>query len=260
MKAKVILALLVAMSWGAMCAPGAALATPAEAASCQLSIQPPSLGIGTFYAGKQARFSGEVAENQEVILEISGPREDVTFDLKGRVGPFWMNRGLVHVENAPTLYILLLPQPAPAEAELKALELGMGHLKQAIPVSSPGQDADQLFASFWGFKEAAGLYQQKPGAVTYAPAGPGRRRFEALFDFPASLVAGEYQVRATILQGGAVQARQGSAYQVQDEAFLKFIKDLAQGSALLFGVLCVVIALVTGGVMGVVFKGGKGGH
>ena len=260
MKARIMFACLAALLACLLGGFDAAQATPAAEGGCQLSVQPPSMSIGTFYAGKPATFSGEVADGQEVVLEIAGPDENVTFDLKGRVGPFWMNRGLVHVENAPTLYVLLLPQAAPEEAALKALGLGMGHLKESIHISSPGQDAEQLFMSFLGFKQAAGLYQQKAGAITYAPAGPGRRRFEARFDFPASLVAGQYQVRATILQDGGASARQSEAYLVHDEAFLKYIKDMALNSALLFGVLCVVIALVTGGVMGVVFKGGKGGH
>jgi hypothetical protein len=233
---------------------------PAQAAGDKLDIEPPSLTIGTFYAGQPARLAGETAADQEVILDIRGPSEDTNFDLKGRVGPFWLNRGLVKVDNAPALYILLLPNQAPGASQLAALGLGMDHLKTETAVSSPGQDPDQLFARFVDFKTAAGLYQQKPGAVAYAPAGPGRRSYAASFDFPSSLAAGQYQVTATFLRDGAPVERLSKTYVVEDGPFLKLLKGLAMERALLFGVLCVLIALVTGALTGVVFKGGKGGH
>lgn len=253
MKTKIALALLAALCL-------AALAAPAAAGARQLSVQPASMSIGTFYAGTPVTFSGEVADNEDVALEIVGPSEDVTFDLKGRVGPFWLNRGLVHVENAPILYVLLLPNPSLGDKELTDLELGLGHLKESIRISSPGHDTDQLLASFFAFKQAKGLYQQKAGAVTYASSGPGRKRFEARFDFPSSLVAGQYQLRTIILRSGSAVERLSDTYLVRDEAFIKYLKDLALNDALLFGVLSVVIALMAGGMMGVVFKGGKGGH
>lgn len=235
-------------------------AAPAVAAGASLEIQPPALTIGTFYAGQSARLSGQIADGQEVVLEIKGPSENVSFDLKGRVGPFWMNRGLVKVDKAPSLYILLLPSQPPAEDRLAALGLGMTHLKEGVAVNSPGQDPAQIFAKFLDFKKDAGLYQQRPGAVTYAPAGPGRLSFSAVLDFPSSLAAGRYEMTATVLQEGAPPQRLSKAYLVDDGAFLKLVKDMAYDRALLFGVLCVAIALFTGAVMGLVFRGGKGGH
>lgn len=259
MKRHGINASLAALLLALVCLPlPAAWAAPRGETS--ISLDPASLVIGTFYAGQSVGLKGEIADGQQVILEIKGPREDASFDIKGRVGPFWMNRGLVKVENAPSLYLLLLPADAPGEAQLEGLDLGMGHLKTEAKVVAPGRDVDQLFTQFLDFKKTAGLYQQKAGAITYTPSGPGRRAFSARLDFPSALVAGEYQVVATVLQDGAVAGRASQVYQVEDGPFLGLVKGLAFNHALLFGVLCVVIALFTGGVMGLVFKGGKGGH
>ena len=78
--------------------------------------------------------------------------------------------------------------------------------------------------------------------------------------FPSALAAGEYEVIATVLQDGAALNRLSKTYLVEDGPFLDLVKGLAFNHALPFGVLCVVIALFTGAVMGLVFKGGKGGH
>ena len=265
MKRQAILPLLGAILLAAICGPlwaaePAAALPSAAAGGIKLELDPPLMTIGSFYAGKPVRFSGEIGAGQEVLLEMRGPQENVTFDLKGRVGPFWMNRGLVKVENAPILYLLLLPASAPAAPNLQALGLGTAHLQEEAKVISPGHDPKDIFTSFLEFKQAAGLYRQVPGAISYAPAGPGRQSFSAVLDLPSSLTAGQYQVTATVLQNGAPAGRVAQAYLVEDEAFLKLVKDLAFDRALLFGVLCVLIALVTGAVMGVLFKGGKGGH
>ncbi len=262
MKRNAIIPLLAAMLLAVICGPAPAAEPPALCvpAEVKLDVQPPALTIGTFYSGQSARLVGELEEGQEVALELKGPSENASFDLKGKVGPFWMNRGLVQVENAPTLYILLLPAQTPPEAELESLGLGMTHLKGGVKVVSPGQDPEQIFAKFLEFKKASGLYQQRSGAVTYAPAGQGRRAFYADFDFPSSLAAGQCQVVATVFENGAVLGRLEKTYVVEDGPFLALVKGLALDRALLFGVLCVLIALVTGAVMGVVFKGGKGGH
>ncbi|MFH1033526.1 MAG: TIGR02186 family protein [Pseudomonadota bacterium] len=236
--------------------------TPSGAAAAleTLNIEPLALTIGTFYAGQDAQVSGEIAQGQDILLEFKGPSEDVNFDLKGRVGPFWMNRGLVKVRQAPSLYILLLPAQVPAGADLPALGVGMAHLQAGVDIQSPGLEAGPLFARFLDFQKASGLYQEIAGAVTYESAGPGRRRFTARFRFPSALTAGPYRLTATVLEGGAQKQRLVRDYPVRDGAFLKMVKDMAYDRALLFGVLCVLIALVTGALMGVVFKGGKGGH
>lgn len=259
MKRNIVIPLLTALLLALACAAVLA-AEAAPAGAIKLSLEPASLVIGTFYAGQRVGLKGEIDANQQVILEIQGPREDATFDLKGRVGPFWMNRGLVKVENAPSLYMLLLPQDAPNESQLEGLELGMVHLKAGAKVVAPGRDPNQLFTQFLDFKKAAGLYQQKAGAISYAPADSGRRAFSASLDFPSALVAGEYQVIATVLRHGAAPSRLAKTYLVEDGPFLGLVKGLAFSHALLFGVLCVLIALFTGAVMGLVFKGGKGGH
>ena len=58
------------------------------------------------------------------MIEILGPEANDLYDLKGRVGPFWMTREKVQLENAPQLYMLLLPQGQ--DWERKAALAGLG--------------------------------------------------------------------------------------------------------------------------------------
>lgn len=235
-------------------------AAPALAAGLDLKAEPTALTIGTFYAGQDVNLRGQLESGQEVVLEVKGPMEDTTFDVKGRVGPFWLNRGQVKVEKAPYLYIMLTSDSAPKPEQLAALDLGLDHLRSEAEVIAPQRDPQDIFSKFLDFKTKSGLYQQKPGAVAYNQGSQGAREFLATLAMPSSLSAGDYQITATVIKDGAVQGRASMNYAVRDGAMLKWVKDMAFNSSLMFGVLCVVIALATGGIMGVVFKGGKGGH
>ncbi len=87
-------------------APGGFAAADAPAA---LTVDPAVLDVSTFFSGEQVTISGEVPAGNDVAVEIIGPQTKSLFNLKGRIGPFWMTRDKVDLEHAPSLYILLLP-------------------------------------------------------------------------------------------------------------------------------------------------------
>ena len=76
------------------------------AESFVLKIEPKSLEIGMFFSGTMVNISGRILTNQEIVIEIIGPDEKSKFNMKAKVGPFWMNREKVELEHAPFLYKL----------------------------------------------------------------------------------------------------------------------------------------------------------
>ena len=79
------------------------------AESATLKIIPATLGIGAFFSGEDVTLSGSLPPDGDIIIEVIGPQENAKFNIKGRVGPFWMNRAKVVLQNVPFLYVLLLP-------------------------------------------------------------------------------------------------------------------------------------------------------
>jgi uncharacterized protein (TIGR02186 family) len=225
----------------------------------ELAIQPDALDIGTFFSGGQVTISGEVPQGQNVIVEITGPVADQAFDIKGRVGPFWMTRGKAELNGAPTMYALLLPADQGSRQEAVTLGLGLENLGQQMSIHAAERSSGELFNMFLKFKKNEGLYAEEAGAVTFTPAEKGFRRFTAVYHFPRSTAAGDYTIKATAVADGAKVAELSRSFRVNEVGFTRLVDDLATHRRLAYGILAVVIALFTGAVMGVLFKGG-GSH
>jgi len=176
---------------------------PAEkgwtAESDKLTIQPEVLDIGTFYAGGQVKISGEVPQGQDVIVEIAGPAANGQFDLKGRVGPFWMTNGRAEMDGAPAMYVLLLPGGQEWQQKAASLGLGLEKLKNKIAIQSATVPQEAIFKMFLELKKSEGLYVVKDNAVAYTAANNGLRRFTAVWRFPRSTAAGNYTIKATVI-------------------------------------------------------------
>ena len=221
-----------------------------------LTVKPEVLDIGTFYSGGQVMISGEVPNGQEIIVEIAGPAANGQFDLKGRVGPFWMTSGRAELDGAPAMYILLLPGSRDWQRKASALGLGLEKLRRKIVIQSTTVPPDDLFNMFVEMKKREGLYLVKDNAVTYAAAKNGLRRFTAVFRFPRSTAAGNYTIKVTTVVNGAKGMEQSRSFRVDEVGFARLVYDLATNQRLAYGILAVAIALFAGAVMGLLFKGG----
>jgi len=222
----------------------------------ELTIQPNVMDIGTFYSPEQVKISGEVSSGENVIVEIAGPAANGQFDLKGRMGPFWMTRGKAEMDGAPAMYVLLLPGGPDWQQKASALGLGLEKLKSEISIQSETLPSDELFNMFVELKKGEGLYAVKENAVTYAPAENGRRRFTAVYLFPRSTAKGKYEIKATAVANGKKGQAQSRSFLVDEVGFTRLVDDLATNRRLTYGILAVVIALFAGAVMGLLFKSG----
>jgi uncharacterized protein (TIGR02186 family) len=230
-----------------------------SAESPDLRIEPNHLDVNTFFTGGEVTITGRAPAQADVVVEITGPMVDAQYDIKGRVGPFWMNRQKVHLKNTPSLYALLTPDGEKWEERLSALGVGFEKLKDSIQVSDSEISKADIVQMFMKLKESEGLYGEDFGAVTYGSEKDGVKTFTADYKFPSSTLTGSYAIKAVLVENGATQSESFAKLSVREIGFIKFIDKLASNQRLVYGVLAVVIALFTGAIMGVLFKGG-GGH
>jgi hypothetical protein len=223
------------------------------AETVSLKIAPPQLGIGTFFAGGNIVLSGSLPFDSDIIIEVIGPQENAKFNVKGRVGPFWMNRDKVELEKAPFLYVLLLPDVQKLGPQLPSIGVGLEHLKQIITIRPENLDRDTIFDQFVKLKRSEHLYAQGKDRIHYTPKNQKTKSFEATFHFPASTVPGEYRIATTILQYNQIMNRSVHPFRVQEVGAIKSIHELAYNKELIYGIMCVIIALFVGAVMGFFF-------
>ncbi len=246
-----------------ICCAGLILATPGFSVSAQmrgLTVTPDIVELDMFFSGGRVTISGELPSKGDVVVEIRGPRIACQFDLKGRVGPFWLTRGDVCLENAPLLSLLLLPDGKEWEERSAALGLGLSQVRKEVKISEGDLSPEEVFRLFVDLKTREGLYGVQAGAVSYSSAANGARRFTAGCDLPSSTAPGKYEIMATHLVDGVAGQTLSGGLTVKEVGFIKFLNGLANNQRLIYGVLAVVIALFTGSFMGVLFKQRGGGH
>jgi len=234
---------------------GVSLASFAQASA--LKINPQHLDITTFFSGYRISLSGSIPSNRDVVIEIKGPEEKSVFNMKGRVGPFWMNRGKLELEKAPFLYILLLPEGKKWYATLSSLGVGIEQLEQQLIIRPENVSLHVVFPRFVKLKRSEHLYGELEGAIRYSRSTEGMKHFEAKVFLPSSTLPGEYRILNRVLHNGKVEETNLHSFTVKEVGFIKRVHELAYDRGLLYGILCVLIALFVGAVIGLVFKGGE---
>ncbi len=237
------------------------LASDAVAVPLELKLASATINISTFYNGTTLEVHGLVPVDADVVLQVSGPREEVHLKEKGKVAGFlWMNKNDVVLENTPAVYMLYTP--AGSQAKLIGPELGIGYkaLVKDIAISPESADKDFIFAEYVKLMEESGVYAINEASVAYGATTADGREFSATLTIPSKMTAGEYHVTAMSVQDGVVVGQVQEKLDLQLSGLPATISALAYGRPLLFGFMAVFIAVSAGLIIGVIFRGGGGAH
>jgi hypothetical protein len=232
--------------------------TGVAGAQAGIQVNPPVVEISTFYQGIEVTVTGTIPEGHQAVAEVTGPVSEQQLMRKGRRGPLWMNVGEVNVSGAPSVYLVLASAPALVTGETP---WGFAALMKHISLSGQVQpdEMTKFQEQFLELKKSQKLYAAKPEGLKIAPAGDGRLAVTGKFWLPSNVRPDTYKVCLTAVQDGKATEQQCADLVVKMVGFPALLMSLAYQHAALYGILAVVIAIVTGFIMGYLFKGG-GGH
>ncbi|MGD8531234.1 MAG: TIGR02186 family protein [Syntrophobacterales bacterium] len=244
------------------------LGQPFSSAAAYLNalLTPEAVKIGVFFNGTKVYVSGDVSRDAEVVVRLSGMRQDVALKKKGKaLGLLWMNLDSITIHNVPNLYLVCISKSLEATArrqpdQWEELGFGFAALKKGVDISSGEAESEAIFTEFLKLKESEGLYGIETGKVTYGEAKSRGKSFEAVLDIPPRLAPGKYSVETFAVKNGSVAARTTAELQVKQVGLPAFISRLALNRGALYGLLATIVAIAAGLLMGVIFKGEKGAH
>jgi hypothetical protein len=226
-----------------------------------LQVRPCSLEIREYFSGAPVAISADIPQADAAVVEIKGLTHDDSLLRKGRRGGLWMNVGEVEIHGAPSVYLAMstaaqLPSLSQGEAPwgYAALEKDVS-FSGALPKSGPGL----LFEQFEKLKEHEGLYGVFPGALKIEPASADRSAVHGQLMLPGNIHPGMYTIILSVLNHGTLVEQRSTQFSVEMKGLTATLFSLSDKHALAYGLLAVAIAIVTGFVMGVVFKG-KSAH
>jgi len=230
-------------------------------ASLDLQVSPSQVGIGAFFRGQGVTVTAMIPQGAEAVLEVVGQAGDEHLMRKGRRGGLWLNVGEIDFHGAPSLYMAMSTDPKLLEAAGAAEPWGYPALKTRVTLSGQVQDRqrDEFFEQFLKLKESEGLYTIFPAPLKKSPAAGGLVPVQGEFRLPTNIKPGSYQVCLSVIQEGRITTKECGDLKVTMVGFPAAIATLAYQHGAIYGILAVVIAVVTGFAIGFIFKGG-GGH
>jgi uncharacterized protein (TIGR02186 family) len=230
-------------------------------ASLDLKVIPPRVEIGAFFRGPRVTVTAMIPQGAEAVMEVVGETRDEHLMRKGRRGGLWMNVGEIDFHGAPSLYMAMSTNPKLLEVDGAADPWGFPALKTRVTMSGLVQDQqrDELFDQFLQMKESEGLYKTFREPIKESEATGGLVPVKGEFQLPTNVKPGSYQVCLSVIQEGHIIAKDCGELKVEMVGFPAMIATMAYQHSVIYGILAVVIAIVTGFAIGFIFKGG-GGH
>ncbi|NCO61661.1 hypothetical protein GW860_08655 [bacterium] len=231
-----------------------------------VNTDPDVVKIGTLFNGTQISVSGTIPEDSEVIVQLTGKREDLELKQKGRIlGVLWMNLGSVTFRQVPTLYMLYYPEAVGKFARsnpVKWQQLGIGleSLKEQIEITPDKGDKDKLGGEFLKLREGEELYAMREAPVIYGKNGNGMRSFATEVFIPARVPSGTYQVKVLAVNNGNIAGAATREIRVEKVGATALLSSLSFNHGGLYGLLAVLIAIAAGLLMDFLFGENKGAH
>jgi len=226
-------------------------------------VQPKTIRIGSFFSGGQVTVRGVVPSGDQVALRILGPRGHLVLMKKGRVGGLWMNVGQINFNGIPKVFLLWTSGKLSSlgtEADLQAWKLDYASLLSGTLPQKSREEEALLLRELVKLKEEDHLYHIYEGAVQIKPLEPGAwDQVDAVLTLPAKIEPGPYDLEMIAFKDGKGRLIHSNTLEVKLAGFPALVSNLAARQGLGYGILAVIIATLSGLIIGIVFSS-KGAH
>jgi len=211
--------------------------------------------ITVFGVIERDAFTVSRAAPYDVVVLVKGPNQTVVARRKEPLLFLWVNRSSETFTAAPSYYALSSTRPLDDIAPPQLLErLGLGFDNIQLHLEAPAEGKlDPAFRdAFIRLRKDAGLYSESVGGVDFI--GTSNSVFRTAAWIPSNVPHGLYRVEVFLFSGGAFLAREEVDLNVTKVGFEQFMFEASHNRALLYGLACVLLALFSGWIAGVIFR------
>jgi uncharacterized protein (TIGR02186 family) len=241
------------------------LATPAQAERLITTLSTSRVLIYSNFTGADVVLFGSVERDAQtvarrggydIVVTVSGPREDILTFRKERVFGIWVNTDSRTFVKAPSYLTVLSNRTITDIADINTLRRTQtGLARILLPQEISGDIADSIRddpfrQAFLRLKVERNLYRETQNGVTFlTPA-----LYRAAIPIPDNAPTGSYEVDVKLFADGALLARTQTALEVVKVGFEQVVANAARDYGLLYGLATALMALLTGWLASVVFR------
>jgi uncharacterized protein (TIGR02186 family) len=242
-----------------------ALSAPAQAERLITTLSTSRVLIYSNFTGADVVLFGSVERDAQtvarrggydIVVTVSGPREDILTFRKERVFGIWVNADSRTFVKAPSYLTVLSNRTITDIADINTLRRTQtGLARILLPQEISGDIADSIRddpfrQAFLRLKVERNLYRETQNGVTFlTPA-----LYRAAIPIPDNAPTGSYEVDVKLFADGAMLARTQTALEVVKVGFEQVVANAARDYGLLYGLATALMALLTGWLASVVFR------
>jgi len=229
---------------------------PALAKGLEVDLSKPDVRLDVSFEGADLLLFGATDHEGDIIVVVRGPAKDTSIRLKERVAGIWVSTDEVIFEGAPSFYALASSKPIDDLLPVDILlQQKIGTENLGLAAKSAPEDATE--DTLKNFKDglvrnmvAKNLYTGEPGKIDLV----GKQLFRTDLWFPANVHVGEYVIDTYLISNGRIATHNSTQLTVHKVGLEAEIYSFAHEHALLYGLLAILIAVVSGWTANAVFK------
>lgn len=260
------IALLLSLCWAAPASLAQEVETTlpdqmAETPRIQIGLSTDTIYITTDFSGADLTVFGAVTNlpspsasgesTYNIAVALEGPRETVTVRKKSRVFGIWMNTQSEELRNVPLSYSLATSGGVDSGSE-EAMLAGMGIGVEAIAAGTveKREDLAEFVTALRRQRTTNGLYNINQDAVQML----SRPLFRARLNLPPDIPVGLHVVEAYLFEGNRLIDQASLPLKIAKSDWEQTISRSARHNSLLYGLVAVLLAVLTGWLGRIVFK------
>lgn len=239
------------------------VAVPAHAVRLVSQVSNDTVEITSSFDGERLNFFGQIipdagAEERfvtgpfHVVVVVLGPTQNRVARQKNNVLGIWLNTDQVEFRNFPSYFHVLSSGRLTDITDVTTLTSNM-ILPEAHTLGAT--NGDWWNAAVFGrelvrLMEEQGLFGVQENAVNFL----AENFYSARLTLPSNAPPGAYIAFTYVFKDGQIVARNSEGFSVRKIGFERFLALSATQQPLLYGVVCVILALFTGWLGGVIFR------
>lgn len=237
-------------------------AMPAMAERLVTQVSEDEVSITSSFAGQTLTLFGTIEPDAgatqalvgpyHVVITITGPLQSRVARRKTNVFGIWLNTSQMEFVNFPSFYQVL------SDAKLGDITNPITLAEKSIPLAkqtetAPGEswfDSLSFGPQLVRLMEDKGMFKLDEGGVTFR----SDTFYFAQVALPSDAPPGSYLAHTYLFRDGALIADKSEGFSVRKIGFERFLGLASRQQPLLYGLVCVMLALFTGWLGGVVFR------
>ena len=212
--------------------------------------------VSSSFIGTDVMVFGTANDKDDIIVVITGPTETAIVRKKGRVSGIWINKEKLEFREIPGFYAIASTRPLSEITEtdeLKKQKIGIHNVITTASLNSK----DKNIKTFKSFKDALvrgqktkGLYLDMPLTIDVV----SKRLFKTTFHFPNNMTTGIYTVKVFSFQKKRLVSMVSKTISVEKIGIGADVFKFAKEQSALYGLLAILIAVLSGWVASVIFR------